>query len=309
MDSYFARHTKSILVRDVDLKALWDDNRIAVHYPDSTKGMLGKTDSKSTDPKHYVSASAKSVMNRLRELSEYGGYIWVESFVSDDGVAKIGLVEQGTEVLLTTDRQVDVDARWDRRGNSSDFPERSSGDPAILKTIKFSHEKTIKRHEHVGLKASRPLRRPLSRWKCGTRLEDLVKGRDPKEEWSNLSTEQQEAACAEFLRWQTRRDDLPRLRYLILPVGRTLKDVDIYALADDGRKIFAQVTYHTPSANPFDEKVGRLTAYGEDGAHLVFFGQGNAQLENHGIKFVSVNEVTDWIHGSPPEYSAALFRS
>jgi len=40
------------------------------------------------------------------------------------------------------------------------------------------------------------------------------------------------------------RFSLPRLETLLMPVGRTMKDVDIYGLTAARREIFAQVTYH-----------------------------------------------------------------
>jgi hypothetical protein len=161
----------------------------------------------------------------------------------------------------------------------------------------------------VGLRAGRPRQGTIVRWNCGTRLADLVEGRDPEEEWSNLSTEQQEAACAEFLRLQRERNDLPRLRYLLLPVGRTLKDVDVYGLAEDGRELFAQVTYHTRGSRSSDEKVDKLRVYGEGGAHLVYFGKGEDAVTKGGIHFVSAeDQVLAWIKEQSPEYRSSLFR-
>jgi hypothetical protein len=301
--SYFVRHTQALRVRDEDLKALWDEDRIAVHYPDPG-GVLGEHDSSSKDPEHYR-GTGKTAMKHLQSLSKSGGYVWAESFVSGDGSAKIGCVKPGTPIQLTTDPQIPIDARWDLRGRPDDFPKRSNGDLAVLKTLKLSNTKPVGRYEQMGLRAGKPRQGTIARWNCGTRLEDLVEGRDPKKDWPTLFTEQQEAVCAEFLRLQQRKDDLPRLRYLLLPVGRTLKDVDIYALADDGRTIFAQVTYH--SRDSTQEKESKLQKYGQEGAHLVFFGRGEGPPDDSKIRFVPVEEVEKWIEDEPPEYGSALF--
>jgi hypothetical protein len=303
--SYFVRHTQALRVRDEDLKALWKEDRIAVHYPDPG-GVLGEHDSSSTDPEDYR-GTGKMAMKHFQSLSKSGGYVWAESFVSGDGSAKIGCVKPGTPIQLTTDPQIPIDARWDLRGRPDDFPKRSNRDLAVLKTLKLSKTKPVERYEQMGLRAGRPRQGTIKRWNCGTRLEDLVEGRDPKKDWPNLSPEQQEAVCAEFLRLQQRRDDLPRLRYLLLPVGRTLKDVDIYGLADDGRKIFAQVTYHSRDSNSTQEKVRKLQNYGQEGAHLVFFGRGGGSPHDSKIRFVPVEEVEKWIEDEPPEYGNALF--
>jgi hypothetical protein len=47
--------------------------------------------------------------------------------------------------------------------------------------------------------------------------------------------------CSEYLRHA--HGALPILVHLLLPVGRTMKDVDIYGIASDGRKVHAKVTY------------------------------------------------------------------
>lgn len=52
MRAYYSRHTSAIQVADADLKALWDEERIAVHYPDPG-GKLGSKDSRSTEPTDY----------------------------------------------------------------------------------------------------------------------------------------------------------------------------------------------------------------------------------------------------------------
>lgn len=291
------RHTKSLLVSDGDLRKLWDEHRIAVHYPGDTE--CGP-DLRSTNAADYE-GRGKTAMRYFRDLEENGGYVWAESRVSP-GTAMVGRVKAGTKIEL-------YEGTWYVEGS---VPGRKTGDPAILKTLRLEKGSVrfIDRTEHVGLRAGRPRQGTISRWKCGTRLEDLVEGRDTKQQWPNLSTEQQETACAEFLRLQQKRDDLPRLRYLLLPVGRTLKDVDVYALAEDNQRIFVQVTYHSGDSNSFKEKVSRLKAYGKDGAHLVFFGQGDGPLEDDGIKFVSVqSEVMDWIRNEPPDYRSALFGS
>ncbi len=296
MRSYFARHTERLLVRDEDLRRLWDEDKIAIHYPgDTERG----PDLESTEPEDY-SGTGKTAMRYLRDLEENGGYVWAESRISPCA-AKVGKVEAGTPIGLDG-------ALWKVDGVHTS---RESGDAAILKTLRLEEGsvRLVGRTEQVGLRAGRPRQGTLVRWNCGTRLADLVEGRDPKEDWPNLSTEQQEAACAEFLRWQRERGDLPQLRYLLLPVGRTLKDLDIYGLTEDGREVFAQVTYHPRGSNSSDDKLDRLRAYGGEGAHLVFFGNGEGPATEGGVPFVPVEgEVMRWIERQTPEYRASLFR-
>ncbi len=295
MLSYFARHTERLLVRNADLRRFWDEDKIAVHYPGDTER---NPDMRSLDPEDY-SGTGKTAVRYLRDLERDGGYVWAESRVSP-GAAKVGRVKAGTPVELD-------EVLWEVDGV---YTGRRSGDAAVLKTVRLEEGsvRLIGRTEQMGLRAGRPRQGTIVRWNCGTRLADLVEGRAAKEEWSNLSAEQAEAACAEFLRWQRERSDLPRLRHLLLTVGRTLKDVDVYGLAEDGRAVFAQVTYHPRGKKASDEKVGKLRSYGEGDAHLVFFGKGEGPATEGGVPFVSVeDEVLPWIKKQPPEYRAYLF--
>ena len=50
--------------------------------------------------------------------------------------------------------------------------------------------------------------------------------------------------CSEFLRQpEAATVGLPVMETLLMPVGSTLRDLDIYGITSDGRKIAAQVTF------------------------------------------------------------------
>jgi hypothetical protein len=108
---------------------------------------------------------------------------------------------------------------------------------------------------------------------------------------------QQEAVCAEYLReTHESRPELPRLRRLLLPAGRTLQDVNLHGLAADGREVFGQVTYHPRESAPVKKKLAALKPYGERGAHLVFFCRGTGSSQEEGVHFVSCDgEVMPWL--------------
>lgn len=298
MRSYFVRHTDDLRVRDEDLKKLWEGDRIAVHYPDEASG-LGDEDSGSIDPKRYA-GSGRTAMRYLNELCENGGYVWAESFVAEDGAAKAGRVEAGSVVEV-------AQAVWDLRGRPYDG--RRDGQRALLKTLRLRDVTPIRRGESNGLRAGRPRGGTIVRWrKCGTRLEDLVKGRPPREEWSNLSTEEQEAVCAEFLRYPPKDWKSPSLRYLLVPVGRTLQDVDIHGLDATGEEIFAQVTYALVGTKEVEEKANKLRRYGQRSSEtqLVLFCQCDLRCETDRILFVPVEEVMIWMEAHP-RYRSMLF--
>jgi hypothetical protein len=61
---------------------------------------------------------------------------------------------------------------------------------------------------------------------------------------SDLSPSQQEILCSEFLRMpEVESRGLPRLVHLLLPPGKTMRDIDIVGTAADGKRLLAQVTF------------------------------------------------------------------
>ena len=46
------RHTEKLTIRDADLKKLWDEDRVAIHYPDENK-VRKSEDSRSLEPEDY----------------------------------------------------------------------------------------------------------------------------------------------------------------------------------------------------------------------------------------------------------------
>lgn len=297
MESYFVRHTERMSVRDEDLQDLWNQNKIAIHYPDRL-GDDKSVDNDSKNPDDYPSRNPKAAMRALRELADNGGYVWAESRV-DKKKAKVGRVRPG---------QIEIyRAKWT---NTIDNPDREGTD-AALKTVQLEDVRTIEMNEAIGLRAGIPRQGTIVRWrKCGTRLAALVEGTSPSPEWGSLSTEQQEAACAEFLRHH--EGNHPRVEFLLLPVGRTLKDVDIYGLDSEGHKVLAQVTYHEPGNKQFREKLEKLKDYAsnDSGVKLVYFCRCEDIMEDEEVHYIPVESenggVMGWIKANPV-YSDALF--
>ncbi len=292
MDSYYVRHTKAMTVRDEDLDRLWNENRIAIHFPGE-----GEEDSRSLNPEDYLYNSEKSAIKTLVELAENGGYVWADS--RDQTNAKVGIVKRGTEIQLASATYTKPsDPRYEGR----------EGTEAILKTLQLDRVKEIAPHEAMSLRAAIPQHGTIRRWKaCGPRLEALVEGRPVEHEWESLSPDLQESACAEFLRLHS-NPDYPKMSFLMLPVGRTLKDVDIYGIQHDGTDIFAQVTYRHKDDPESRKKVEALKKYEEKegAARLVYFCRCPDSVVEDGVTFVPVEEVLAWIK-SNKTYEDKLF--
>jgi len=109
---------------------------------------------------------------------------------------------------------------------------------------------------------------------------------------------QQEVLCSEYLR--LRAPKKTRLKYMLLPVGRGMKAIDIDGMTEDAR-LFAQVSF-SRSETEIKEKVKDLQdlAKGYEsskGVQLVYFGPKEKEKlvtqSGPSIEFISLEEVFD----------------
>ena len=142
---------------------------------------------------------------------------------------------------------------------------------AVLKSLALDRPFVVPASRQAGLLAGRPRQGTMSRWPgVGSLVADLVEGRQPEPRVGLLSPTSQEVLCAEYLRTpEAGADGLPRVAALLLPVGRTLRDLDAVGLTEDGRRVVVQVTHHHRDA--VGDKFDRLEACAADGDEAVLF--------------------------------------
>jgi len=110
--------------------------------------------------------------------------------------------------------------------------------------------------------------------------------------WERFSPSQQEIAFSEFLRIHD-VPMLPRLDILLMPLGRTLKDVDLYGVATDGKELFGQVTFSALSQAK--DKLVRLRQYSGSGNHLLFLCKSDAIARDGDVWVVPTAILTPWL--------------
>ena len=271
MNSWFIRHTEGLSVLDTDIERLWADDRIAIHFPGS-----GLTDSESLDQKDYTKRAERTAIRRFVEFAQEGGYVWSQYRTRQE--AKVGFVDPGTRIEITN-------ATWDHH---------QPGRIAKLKTLRLRRAKTIGAGEWMSLRVARPRQGTFSPWrKAYAKLESIVDGKALQDAWENLSSAVQEIVCSEFLR-SHEIEGIPKLKWLLLPVGQTLQDVDIYGLATDGNKLFAQVTFLDRHASY--QKKTKLAKYHDGTAHLIMFCRCQVREVEDNVHFVPVeSDVLNWL--------------
>ncbi len=295
MESYFLRENDVAGVNPEDLAKLWEEDCIAIHYPGDDEDDL-----RSLNPGDYRTRMEKNAIRTFARLAREGGYVWCQCPGQDYDL--LGKVEAGTKVQF-------VESTWTQgRMASDDQGGRPAGAIAVLKTLQLVQAKRVGQGELHGLRAARPRKACISQWDaCGNRLKAFVDDKLLAIEWRELSRELQETACAEFLRHHE-HDSLPKLKFLMMPVGRTFQDLDIYGLSGDDKVLYAQVSHTKPDFLDGTGKLGPLIAMRKRSpdAELVYFGDVPTITARDGIWVVPTAEVFEFLWKNP-EYLHRLF--
>jgi hypothetical protein len=165
---------------------------------------------------------------------------------------------------------------------------------AVLKTLQLTNAKPLHPRDHCVIAANRPRQITISPWHAvGDAVAAIIEQRVQPLSWDLLSTDRQEVGCSEFLRLpETSRFGLPRLQSLLLPVGRTLEDVDIVGIATDGKRVFAQVTWWPRQKAIDNGKLDRLRQFVDPNkSHVVLFCKCDSPSIQDGIHIFPVEEV------------------
>jgi hypothetical protein len=215
-------------------------------------------------------------MRAFTRLAEDGGYVCAEYF--QRGECILGYVKPTSTIEL-------IRGKWGSR-NERD------GREAILKSIGLEKVKLVSPWKSAVILVGRPRQGTITRWKiAGQTIENIVEGRRTKPSLGLLSDAQQEIMCSEFLRAESaERVGLPKLVHLLLPVGRTMRAVDICGITESGSMVFAQVTYS--DLEHCGDKLDALVQYRDgDKNELVFFCNCAEPTEKNGVKIFPLSTV------------------
>lgn len=273
--TYFIRHSSALDVDAATLDALWLEDRIAIHYPRDETGTFEQGDSRSLNPAAYV-GRAKAALQRLGKLARDGGYVFATYRGRPGG--KIGYVPPGSPVEIFT-------GSWGNKNNRK-------GREAILKSLRLQQVRNLAAEEAISLTAVQPRQGTFCQWrKVGQRVTALVTGASPTG-LGSLTPDLQEVMCMEYLRTvDAEKRGLPTLRHTLMPVGRTMKDIDILAVAASGKLLSAQVTYEQLS--PAGRKLRKLDPYRMQGNHTIYFCRCDRLQEINGHTVFPLQQVFD----------------
>lgn len=264
-------------VDDTTRQRLWNERRIAIHFPHDKDDELLKRDNSSLDLADYPSRGRRA-MRALLRLAEDGGYVCAEYFCQSECI--LGFVKAASKIDV-------IHGKW---GSIHGY----QGREAVLKSLRLENVKLISPNNSAVMLVARPRQGTIMRWKTAREtIENIVEGKRTKPSLSLLSDQQQEIMCSEFLRSASAaRMGLPKLIHVLLPVGRTMRDIDICGVTASGSVVFAQVTYS--AVEHCRKKLDALQRYRDKGKNaLVFFCNCDEPTEEDGVKIVPLRTVYD----------------
>jgi hypothetical protein len=247
------------------LKTLWDEQLIAVRFSDCS----------STLPENY-SGEGKNALNRLWKYCKEGALIGATYRNLYPTKMVLGEILKGSEIQ----------------------PKKING--YINKTIQLQNTKVIDLFEYPLLLAIQPRHKTTTDWPSAkTFLNALYYGEKLPRDVSSLDPSQLEVLCYEYLRIQN------HLNFLLLPIGRTIHDIDIYGENKNRERVFAQVT-QSKNKEVIFKKIETLKLFNTNSTRLFFFGPEVFNTTDGVISYQSIEEVFSFMQSEFPAFMDAL---
>lgn len=234
------------------LEDLWSKRLIAVHFENKP----------STKPEDYNSAGEKA-LRRLWEYCKSGAIVGADFKSIRPACMLVGEIKPGSK----------VEAK--KFGNY------------VYKTVELKNAMEISYLDYPLLAAIQPRQTTITGWPSAQKyLEAIILGKKVPWNVESLHPSQLEVLCYEYLRMKEILDKL------LMPIGRTLQDIDIFGINRQGRNVLAQVTHSTDSEE-ISEKIKKLKQYKSKGPILIFFGPESQEMHDEDVRYISIKEVFD----------------
>ncbi len=246
---------------------LYEKGQIAIHYEDIP----------SPDYEKYVTKPGRACIRRFANLAKNGAYVC--AFYPAINKMLAGTVEPNTKMEV-----------WD---HSQDF--------LCVKSLQLSAIRKVPDGLALRWNAIAP-QGTLYQWKAiGDKISRYVRKEKLQPSWSWLTVPEQETVCAEYLR-SSEVPEKMRVTHLLLPVGRTLRDVDIFGITSEGEELFVQVTF-SDDTDVLATKIDALCSH--KSKNLVLISPTNPK--NSDIFWIPTANVWNWL-SKCSDFLSALFK-
>jgi hypothetical protein len=249
VNAVFVRHNLKSEAIVIDL---WSKRLIAIHFDNID----------SIDPEKYKEAEGKASLKRLLSYCRDGAMVGATYRTAYPEKLLVGEIAPGSQIEILN-YQTDT-------GNH------------YLKTAQLLKVQEISYSDHPLLSAIQPRHKTITNWKSAQKYLMALQNKEPLEPSVNsLAPSQLEVICYEYLRANQ------LLAALVLPIGRSLPDIDIYGIDKDGNKILSQVTH----GKNIVRKLMRLKRFQDLNTKLVFFGPIDSRIDDEHVHYIPIELV------------------
>lgn len=267
----FIRHKCDSTVKV--LRTMWDRGLIALHYEDS----------ESTNPEDYGTPAARKALKRLSGYCKDGAIVGACFREIESSRILVGRIRPGSVI------------------RAEEFTDSEAKRRFVYKVVELEDAKKVSYADFPLLKGIQPRQATITGWQSAANvLKAALDGKPIPRKPSNLHPSQLEVLCYEWLR------DRNYLEHLVLPIGRSLIDIDILGVNKDGQRVLAQVT-HAKDKEKLEDKRKRLAEHIKENDHAYFFLPEKAGLSAvANIKQVTLERVFEEIQSDDPAVRAML---
>ncbi len=219
-------------------------------------------DNESVDPQKYRTKAGQVALTRLKKCCDEGAIVGADFRRIEPSSILIGEIKRGEGIR----------------------PQEIGGH--IYKTVQLHNTKKI--HSPL-LLTIQPRLTTITGWPSAEKyLKKMLAGEEIPLELEFLHPSQLEVICYEYLV----KNKI--LSALLMPIGRTLRDVDIWGVDSTGKTVLAQVTFKG-DGRKIEEKMKRLRNQEDSkGSILFFFGpQSQEEFKDENITYISIQRVFD----------------
>lgn len=261
MEAIFIRHNmgEDEKTQKETLQKMWNDRVIVLDYEKK----------RSIDPDDYKYENSKKAIRKLVNYCDKGVLVGADYRRLHKDRMLIGEIPPGTPIEY-----------------------RTYDGYEYYKAVTLSKAMEVSFIEYPVLMTIQPRQAAITGWPSAKKILDaLVNGKKIPFEVNSLSLEQLEVLCYEYLKINR------MIRHLLLPIGRTLRDIDIFGIDENERKVFAQVTF---SKNPLEikGKAERLNEFKNSNQLYFFCPQGSIIIDFPNIKYISIEDAFNSFIGS-----------
>ena len=254
MQAMFIRH--NIDSTPAVLTQLVDESLIALHYGNSS----------STHPDDY-NRQGKKAIGKLWKFCESGAIVGADFREIKHNSIVVGVITPGSRVFA----RCFVDPKTKRE--------------FTYKVVQLHNAREVSFLNYPLLAAIQPRQTAITHWpKAQKCLEAITNGSLLPPCVESLDPSQLEVLCHEFMRGKG------LLSALLLPIGRSMVDIDIVGIDESDERVFAQVT-HSANQRVVQDKMKRLKEYAAPTVKLILFGPTPARVTDSTVEFISIQDV------------------